>query len=120
MSNIEQLVTSKLSIPERILNRIGLGKYQYVVITLIGFIALSEGAGMITMAILNYVLHYVVWFEPVENIRFIGTAVFLGSGTGGLISGWFSDKYGRKYSISFAGMLVGVAGIISALSSLRL
>jgi len=101
---------------ENILDRIGLGKFHWLSYAVISVFWLCDGAEVIALSLLNYILVHVVWFVDLNDIGLLGSAIFGGFFLGSLISGPITTVYGRKKPFLIYMILVFILGVLSALS----
>lgn len=104
------------NIVEEMLDKIGMGKYQYLSFLSIGIAWFTDGAQVLALAILNYVIVSVVWFENIDDVGLLGFFVFAGFFIGSLASGIISDKYGRKKPFLIYAFSMFLMGLGSALA----
>jgi AAHS family 4-hydroxybenzoate transporter-like MFS transporter len=102
-------------ISEVLLDKIGHGRYQNFIYLISFIVYMAEGAELIVVSLLNYVLQFVVWFDSFDQVSIMGSMVFLGSMIGSLVAGPVSDTYGRKYPLILSVLVSGVSGVWSAL-----
>lgn len=96
--------------------RIGFGKYQYIVITLLGLIFVADGIEMSAMSLILPILK--IEWEISENLQaVIGSALFVGFFFGSLIAGILIDKLGRKQTLEYASLAQFFIGISSSFIS---
>jgi MFS family permease len=96
--------------------RIGFGRYQYIVISLLGLIFIADGIEMSAMSLIFPILK--IEWSISENLQaLIGSALFIGFFLGSLIAGIFTDKLGRKQTLQYASLLQFFLGIYSTFLS---
>jgi MFS family permease len=92
--------------------RIGFGKYQYIVISLLGLIFVADGIEMSAMSLIFPILK--IEWNISENLQaLIGSALFVGFFLGSLIAGILTDKLGRKQTLEYASLVQFFIGIYS-------
>jgi len=101
---------------EEILDRIGIGRYHYFTYAVVGIAYLTDGAEVLTIALLNYVVVHSVWHRSLDDVGLMGSLIFAGFFIGSLLSGPISDKYGRKYPFLSYLLLMFGTGVASALA----
>jgi len=101
---------------EDILDRIGLGKFHWLSYAVISVFWLCDGAEVIALSLLNYILVHVVWFVDLNDIGMLGSAIFGGFFLGSIISGPISSAYGRRKPFLIYMILVFALGVLSALA----
>ena len=101
---------------EELLDRIGVGKYQYLVYLTVGIASLTDGAEMITISLLNYVIVNVEFYRDLTDVGVMGTAIFAGFFLGSAVGGSISDKYGRRKPFIFYMFLILASGLLSAIA----
>lgn len=104
------------TVVEDILDKIGIGRYQYLGYLVIGVAWLTDGCELMTISITNYVLTKVVWFRSESDIAKMGSTIFTGFFLGGVISGFISDNYGRKNPTLIYMVLMFLTCLLSAIS----
>lgn len=106
----------KPDIIENLLSRIGTGTYHYISYAIIGACWLADGAEIIALSLLNYIIVKVIWFRSMEDVASLGSSLFFGFFIGSLISGMISDNYGRKGPFVFYAALMFCSSVLSAFS----
>ena len=79
-----------------------------------GIAWLTDGAEIVAIGILNFVIVNVVWFRPLSEVGLMGSALFAGFFIGSLLSGAIADKYGRKNPFLIYMVLIFITGAASA------
>ena len=91
-------------------DRIGFGKYQYMVMILLGIIFMADGIEMNALSIIIPLLK--VEWNISENLQgLLGGVMFLGLFFGSLVSGFLTDKYGRKTTLQYISIVQFFLGI---------
>lgn len=98
-----------------LVSRIGLGKYHYLMYISLGVYFLCDGAEVIAISFLNVVLKD-VWNLSDSQVGSIGTAIFGGYFLGSLVSGFFTEKYGRRRIYLLSTLFTFIVAIWSALA----
>ena len=81
--------------------RIGYGRYQHIVISLLGLIFIADGIEMSAMSLIFPLLKS-EW-DISENMQvLIVSALFIGFFFGSLIAGFLIDKIGRKQTLQYS------------------
>lgn len=104
------------NIIEEIIDRIGLGKYHWLNYLVFSIFWLCDGAEVIALSLLSYVLVNVTWFESPNNVSLLASGIFAGFFVGCLISGWLATAFGRKKPFLILLVLVFILGVLSAAS----
>ncbi|CAM2709728.1 unnamed protein product [Rotaria socialis] len=81
---------------EECINHIGLGKYQWRLITILGFCSMADAVEMMLLAILGPAI--TCYWPDVTKIQMaaLTTGVFAGMMVGAFTFGIIADKYGRR------------------------
>ena len=93
-------------------DRIGFGRYQYIVIGLLGLIFIADGIEMSAMSLIFPILKK-EWDISESLQALIGSALFVGFFFGSLVSGMITDKVGRKRSLEYASLIQFFLGVYS-------
>ena len=96
--------------------KVGFGKYHYISFLFIGFVLFSDGSEILSLSILIPVLKS-EWEISEEEQDALGSILFIGILIGSILSGIFSDKYGRRISLLYSSIIQFVVGVLSALVS---
>ena len=107
---------SDTNIVENIIDRIGIGKYHWLSYLVFSTFWLCDGAEVIAIALLSYVLKNVIWFKDPSEISLLASSIFAGFLVGSLLSGWITTAFGRKKPFLILLVLVFMLGILSAFS----
>jgi putative MFS transporter len=100
--NLEQIIE----------NRIGYGKYQYMILFYIGLIVLADGIEISGLSLIMPILKN-EW-NISENMQgFLGAMLFIGFFIGSIIGALFSDRIGRRNSLLFTSFIQFFLGIYS-------
>ncbi|KAL4494992.1 hypothetical protein ABPG72_015692 [Tetrahymena utriculariae] len=96
--NIDEVNYEQVQVLNNVLeNKIGFGKYQIKVLSVVSFLDFNDGTVFIILSLIMPIIKNE--FKGPQNeslIEFIGTSYFIGMVFGSFISGYFSDKYGRR------------------------
>jgi MFS family permease len=90
--------------------RIGFGKYQYIVMILLGTIFLADGIEMSALTLIIPLLK-AEWNISEDLQGLLGSVMFLGLFFGSLVSGLITDIYGRKRSLEYITLIQFFLGI---------
>ena len=93
-------------------SRIKFGRYHYLAYLFINFVNFSDGSEMLCLSLLLPILQK-EWVISVEIQSILGTILFLGVMVGSISLGYFSDNYGRRYTIMWTISLQFCTGILS-------
>ena len=94
-------------------NKIGFGRYQYIVYFVIGFVYVADGSEIIALSLLLPVLKN-EWHIPDGIQSLLGSILFFGIFLGSLAAGIISDKYGRRSALLYSSFAQFWIGIFSA------
>ena len=98
---------------DTVLNRVGFGRYHYKLFVILGLLGMADGSE--SMVISFIVPIFKKEFQPSYDLEsYLGTSVYIGYFIGSLLSGYFSDKYGRKRPVVYSNLLMIILGLISA------
>lgn len=92
--------------------RIGFGKYQYILLSLLGIIFLADGLEMSCLSIIFPILK-VEWNISESLQGLLGSVMFIGFFFGSLISAFITDKIGRKLILVYSSLIQFIIGIVS-------
>lgn len=93
--------------------RLGLGRYQIIVIVLLGLIFSADGIEISTLSLILPILKN-EW-KISENLQgLLGTVLFLGLFFGSLMAGFLIDKIGRKKTLEYVSITQFILGIYSS------
>lgn len=92
------IVYLMLSIDEVFDKKIGLGKAQYISIMCLCLIDMNDGAQLVLSSFLNPVIKQ-QWSLTSSQVETLSSVFYLGILCGSLVTGKFSDHYGRKPAI---------------------
>jgi MFS family permease len=99
---------------EECINYIGLGRFQWRLITILGFCSMADAVEMMLLAILGPALTC-YWPNVTEiQIASLTTGVFAGMMCGAFLFGIIADKYGRRRVIVTSAILNTLFGIFTA------
>jgi len=98
---------------DTVLNRVGFGRYHYKLFLILGLLGMADGSE--SMVISFIVPIFQKEFNPTFNLEaYLGTSVYIGYFIGSLLSGYFSDKYGRKRPVVYSNLFMIFLGLLSA------
>jgi len=98
---------------DTILSRVGFGKYHYKLFLILGLLGMADGSE--SMVISFIVPVFQKQYKPTFNLEsFLGTSVYVGYFIGSLLSGYFSDKYGRRRPVVYSNFFMIILGVLSA------
>ncbi|CAF0881322.1 unnamed protein product [Rotaria sordida] len=98
---------------EECINHIGLGKFQWRLVTILGFCSMADAVEMMLLAILGPALTC-YWPNITEiQIASLTTGVFAGMMCGAFLFGILADKYGRRRVILISAILNTCFGILT-------
>jgi len=110
---IKEFDTQEATLFDNILNRIGFGKYHYKVFFILGLLGMADGSESIVISFVIPI--FMKEFQPTFDFESdLGTCIYIGYFIGSLLSGYFSDKYGRKRPVIYSNLLMIILGLISA------
>ena len=97
------------------LQQVGYGKYQYLVLAIVGVGMLADGMEMFVMSI---VLQHLPeeWALDSATKGLLGGAVFVGMAVGAPLCGWVSDRFGRLRAMAVTLAIAVTFGVLSGLS----
>jgi MFS family permease len=92
-----------------ILDRVGFGKYHYKLFVILGLLGIADGSSGL---VLSFVLPlFKKQFQPKFDFQAIlGALLYIGCLFGSLSSGYFSDKYGRRWPILYSSLIMLILG----------
>jgi putative MFS transporter len=93
-------------------DRIGFGRYQYYLMILLGIIFLSDGMEMTALSLIIPLLKK-EWGISEGLIGTLGSVMFLGLFLGSLVSGFVTDKLGRKRTLEVISLVQFILGVYS-------
>jgi MFS family permease len=99
----------------RRINRLGCGNSQLVTFLVASFVFLCDGQEMLVMSLISLRLKTLWNLSPAAEGT-LGSCVFAGVLVGSVISGAFSDKYGRRRAIIIFMSILAFAGLGSAVA----
>ncbi|CAF0982668.1 unnamed protein product [Rotaria sordida] len=101
---------------EECINHIGLGKYQWRLISILGFCSMADAVEMMLLAILGPAI--ICYWPDVTKVQMaaLTTGVFAGMMIGAFIFGIIADKYGRRRVIIISAVLNTLFGIFTAMA----
>lgn len=95
--------------------RVKFGRYHYIAYVLINFITFSDGSEMVCLSLLLPILRD-EWGLSTGQQEILGTILFLGMMLGSMVSGYLSDNYGRRLTLTFASLIQFLMGVGSMLA----
>ncbi|CAG9315634.1 unnamed protein product [Blepharisma stoltei] len=98
---------------DRVLSRIGFGRYQLLVLCLCGSFLMAEGAELLIVTLMSSVLQK-EWNLSLEVVEFMGGVLFLGTAIGTLIAGPLGDAFGRRKCMIYSSILYSIFAVVSA------
>lgn len=110
------VIDNRLVFDKILEDKVRFGKYQKQMYFFLGFLALADGSEMTALSILLPVLKN-EWgiSDDIEGI--MGTALFLGIFLGSVLSGFISDRFGRRKTLILATFVQFVIGIVSGITT---
>lgn len=93
-----------------------MGKFHLITYTITSIFWLCDGAEIIALSLLNYVLVNVVWFRDLNDLSLLGSALFGGYFVGSIITGPITTYFGRRKPFLVYMILVFLLGVLSAIS----
>ena len=93
-------------------SRIKFGRYHYIAYLFINFVNLSDGSEMLCLSLILPILQN-EWQISMQTQKLLGTILFLGIMAGSMCSGYFSDNYGRRYTLLRSIFAQFCTGVIS-------
>lgn len=109
----EEKAVKKTSAIDRIINELGINKYNMRIYLILSLFFLADGAEMIVISLLISKLG-VIWDLSHTQKGLMGSAVFVGFFIGALVSGKLSDTKGRKPTFIIGSLIVCVFATGSA------
>ncbi|GAV09099.1 hypothetical protein RvY_18696 [Ramazzottius varieornatus] len=100
---------------DQALEKIGFGKYQLKMISVLGFFGVADALEIMLLSVLSPVLRC-EWELSEVDVATVSTMVFAGMLVFGPIWGKMSDKYGRWPTLWIVMFLMGWFGILTAFS----
>lgn len=97
------------------IDTVGLGTFQYVVLTLAGLLWTAESMEMLLLSFIKQPLQC-EWGITDSQAALITTSVAIGMLTGATLWGVVADKYGRRLCFIMAATFTSIMGMASALS----
>jgi MFS family permease len=98
---------------DSMLNRIGLGKFQWKAWMIFGFLGMADGSESMVLSFTIPIFNKV--FDPSFDLEgTLGTCVYFGYLIGSLCSGFLADKYGRRKPVVYATFFMIVFCLLSA------
>lgn len=98
---------------DSIIDRIGFGKYHIKLFFILGLLGMADGSEALVISFIVPV--FKDYFNPSFDLEAIlGTVIYAGYFVGSLLSGYFSDKYGRRRPVIYSNILMVIIGVISA------
>jgi len=101
------------SFEEIVDKRLGLGRYQIIVVVLLGLIFSADGIEISTLSLILPILKN-EWKISETLQGLLGTVLFLGLFIGSLSAGFFIDKIGRKKTLEYVSITQFILGIYSS------
>ena len=99
------------NIIEEILDKIGLGKYHWITYSIIGIYWICDGAEVMGLSLINYVMVNVFWFRSPTDISMLGSCLFGGYLIGSLIIGPITKYFGRRKPFLVFMALIFILGV---------
>jgi putative MFS transporter len=95
-----------------ILNRVGFGKYHYKLFVILGLLGIVDGSASMVVSFILPV--FKKQFTPNFDFQAIlGTCIYIGCLIGSLLSGQFSDRYGRRRPILYSNFSMLILGTLT-------
>jgi len=99
---------------DRLLEKIGFGRYHLKVFLILGLLGIADGSESMVISFIVPIFEQVYPNSSINIEAVLGTCVYFGYLIGSLLSGYFSDKYGRRRPVLYAELLMTIFGLISA------
>jgi len=93
--------------------KLGLGRYQIIVVVLLSLIFSADGIEISTLSLILPILKN-EWKISETLQGLLGTVLFLGLFLGSLLAGFLIDKLGRKKTLEYVSLTQFILGIYSA------
>ena len=98
------------------LNAVGLGHVQWMVVLSAGLMVLADGMELAAVTLLEHSLKR-EWGLSSEQLAWPGSILFAGTILGALSGGLCSDKFGRKFTLIWFGVLFIFGGICAVIAN---
>ena len=99
-----------------IIETIGLGPYQYMLIAIAGMALIGDATEMMLLSFLGPIIQCFFGVDNPEEEAVLTTVVFIGMSIGGVVFGALADLVGRRIGLFATAFFCSVSGVISALS----
>jgi len=99
---------------DSLLEKIGFGRYHLKVFLILGLLGIADGSESMVISFIVPIFEQVYPNSSINIEAVLGTCVYFGYLIGSLLSGYFSDKYGRRRPVLYAELLMTIFGLISA------
>ena len=102
-----------MSSPQLLVNAIGFGKFQIVLMLVCGLTYMADAMEIMLISYLTVVLQTAWSLDTVAQATLAST-VFAGELVGAFAWGMFGDYFGRRWSFFLSCLIVAAAGLASA------
>lgn len=109
----DKVTNASLSFEDIVDKRLGLGRYQIIVVVLLGLIFSADGIEISTLSLILPILKN-EWKISETMQGLLGTVLFLGLFFGSLVASFLIDKIGRKKTLEFVSLTQFILGIYSS------
>jgi putative MFS transporter len=92
--------------------RIGFGKYQCTILSLLGLIFISDGIEMASLTTISPILKN-EWKFTANLQGLLGTFLFVGFFIGSTLSAFFTDRLGRKETLQYVSLVQFILSVYS-------
>mmetsp|Transcript_13179 Transcript_13179/g.24664 ORF Transcript_13179/g.24664 Transcript_13179/m.24664 type:complete len:463 (+) Transcript_13179:301-1689(+) len=109
----EKAMLASQNVLNSILDSLGWGKFQWIVLLIVGLAIMSDGAEVTVLSILTTTLEE-EWHLDAFKMALLTGIIFVGQMLGNLVVGIWGDDYGRVTLLKIASVVILVFGLLSA------
>jgi putative MFS transporter len=95
------------------INKIGIGRFQYLMLFIFGLMVITDGMEMVVISLLYTALHKDWGISQLEEGLLAGV-IFLGCLGGNIVGGYLGDQWGRRNTLLLSGVVFLVSATLSA------